>query len=229
MQVPTPDTLHFRHPVSPYLGKTLQGKVEATYLRGVPVFRSGSFASETQGRELCHTTSGAACAILKNTVLTNWNQMTSEAAAAAILPCCGSATWAALLAYQRPVGSAEGLLQLSDNIWASLPPDDWQQAFDSHPRLGERHAKAATATSLSWSSQEQAKAAPSAALREANARYEERFGRIFLFCANGRTAPEILAALEARLDNTPEAEWLEAGEQQRQITQLRLKRWLEGD
>jgi 2-oxo-4-hydroxy-4-carboxy-5-ureidoimidazoline decarboxylase len=161
-------------------------------------------------------------------VLARWNTLPPAEAAESILPCCGSHLWAETLATHRPIDDANQLLHLSDEIWQSLPPEAWQQAFDSHPRLGERHAKAATSTSLTWSSQEQSKAEPTEALRAANAGYEARFGRIFLLCANGRTAPEILSALESRIHNDPETEWHESGEQQRQITQLRLKRWLGG-
>ncbi len=152
--------------------------------------------------------------------------MPAADAAAAILPCCGSQAWAETMAAKRPFDDETTLLAHSDAIWQSLTREDWQQAFDSHPRLGESHAKAATAASLSWSTEEQRKAAPSEALHEANQRYEQKFGRIFLFCASGRTAPEILAALELRMRNDPETEWREAGEQQRQITRLRLQRWL---
>ncbi len=159
-------------------------------------------------------------------MLAHWNHLAPADAAAAILPCCGSRAWAQALTAARPIADEAALLAHSDTIWQSLAREDWQQAFDSHPRLGENHAKAATATSLSWSSQEQSKAAPSDKLREANARYEQKFGRIFLFCASGRTAPEILAALERRMHNDQETEWREAGEQQRQITRLRLQRWL---
>ena len=67
------------------------------------------------------------------------------------------------------------------------------------------------------------------ALKEANRRYEQRFGRIFIICASGRSAHEILAMLEARMKNDDAAEMREAAEQQRQITALRLKRWLEAD
>ncbi len=161
-------------------------------------------------------------------VLARWNTLSAGDAAASILPCCGSHAWAAALAGERPLATRADLLERSDAVWQSLSREDWQQAFDSHPRLGEAHAKAATAASLSWSSQEQSKAQPSAELREANTRYEEKFGRIFLFCANGRTAPEILAALERRMHNDAATEWREAGEQQRQITRLRLERWLRG-
>ena len=64
------------------------------------------------------------------------------------------------------------------------------------------------------------------ALAEGNRQYEERFGRIFIVCASGKTAAEILDILNARMRNTAADELLEAAEQQRQITQLRLRRWL---
>ena len=67
------------------------------------------------------------------------------------------------------------------------------------------------------------------ALKDANRRYEERFGRIFIICASGRSASEILTALEARMKNDDATELLEAAEQQRQITVVRLKRWLEAE
>jgi 2-oxo-4-hydroxy-4-carboxy-5-ureidoimidazoline decarboxylase len=136
-----------------------------------------------------------------------------------------------LLASQRPVADEERLLSLSDALWNSLPESDWRQAFDSHPRIGERHAKSATESSLKWSSQEQSNALAddnAAALAEGNAAYEARFGRIFLICASGRSAQEILAELQRRMNNDPATELQEAAEQQRRITQLRLKRWLGG-
>jgi 2-oxo-4-hydroxy-4-carboxy-5-ureidoimidazoline decarboxylase len=64
------------------------------------------------------------------------------------------------------------------------------------------------------------------ALAERNRQYEEKFGRIFIVCAAGKSAEEILAILNRRMKNTAATELLEAGEQQRQIIQLRLRRWL---
>ena len=91
--------------------------------------------------------------------------------------------------------------------------------------------KTATPESLNWSSQEQSAAmspdeAVKEALAEANRRYQEKFGRIFIVCASGRSAAEILAILERRMQNSADVELREAAEQQRQITQLRLRRWL---
>ena len=162
-------------------------------------------------------------------MLAHWNTLTAAEAVAAILPCCGSRAWADALAGSRPVADETLLLERSDAAWFGLAREDWQQAFDSHPRLGEAHARAATTASLDWSKAEQSKAAPSDELRDANARYEQKFGHIFLFCASGRTATEILEALKRRMPNDAQTEWLEAGEQQRQITHLRLKRWLSGE
>ena len=117
-----------------------------------------------------------------------------------------------------------------DKVWNALPASDWQQAFDSHPRIGEHKAKAATAESLKWSADEQAAANPDdqlkAALAAANQAYEEKFGRIFIVCATGKTAEEMLAILNQRMANDPATELHEAAEQQRQITQLRLRKWL---
>src|ERR1700744_3915835 len=112
--------------------------------------------------------------------LNEWNAMSAEEAAKAVLPCCGSSAWAAQLASRRPFASFEELSTASDKAWWSLPEADWQQAFDSHPRIGQAHAKAATAKSLAWSEGEQAAANPDDAARAAlalgNAAYEAKFG-----------------------------------------------------
>ena len=82
-----------------------------------------------------------------------------------------------------------------------------------------------------WSTQEQqsvtaAEDAVKIALAEANREYERRFGHIFIVCATGKSGPEILEILRRRLQNDKQTELHEAAEQQRQITQIRLKRWL---
>jgi 2-oxo-4-hydroxy-4-carboxy-5-ureidoimidazoline decarboxylase len=167
-----------------------------------------------------------------NESLVRWNTLAAEEAAREILPCCGSHAWAEKLAAQRPFPIPESLFAASDAVWLTLPESEWQQAFDSHPRIGQSHAQAATAQSLAWSSGEQSAAMASQddaakhALAEGNRDYEAKFGRIFLVCTSGKSTHEILAILRARMGNTPEQELREAVEQQRQITQLRLRRWL---
>lgn len=170
-----------------------------------------------------------------NSVLAHWNSLDQATAAAAVLPCCGSRAWASELAARRPIADEATLLDESCAVWLALPEPAWQEAFDSHPRIGEQKAqKQTTAESLQSSAQEQSVAlsadeAAKLALKEANRRYEEKFGRIFIICASGRNAGEILAALEARMNNDNAIEMREAAEQQRQITALRLKRWLEAN
>lgn len=166
-----------------------------------------------------------------NAILDEWNGLGLDEAADVIVPCNGSAVWATLVAYNRPFDSPAALFAMADQIWRSLPEEDWQEAFDSHPRLGESRAKAATEKSLGWSAGEQSAANPDEAAREAlaegNREYEEKFGRIFLLCATGRSAQEMLAILRDRMQNDAATELREAAEQQRLITQLRLRKWLQ--
>ena len=170
-----------------------------------------------------------------NTVLARWNSLDPDSAAQEILPCCGSRAWATALAAKRPISEEPALLAASSTIWLALPEEAWHEAFNSHPRIGEQKAQThATAASLRLSAQEQAAAlsadeAAKLTLREANRLYEEKFGRIFIVCASGRSAEEILRILERRMNNDAPAELREAAEQQRQITELRLQRWLEAD
>jgi 2-oxo-4-hydroxy-4-carboxy-5-ureidoimidazoline decarboxylase len=163
-------------------------------------------------------------------ILDEWNQMDAASAADTILPCNGSRAWAEGVVRLRPVANSEALFAASDRVWCGLPEIDWQEAFDSHPRLGEQKAKAATEKSLNWSAGEQSEANPDDAVRDAlahgNREYEEKFGRVFLLCATGRSAAEMLAILCERMQNDAAAELHEAAEQQRLITRLRLRKWL---
>jgi len=165
-----------------------------------------------------------------NVILADWNALDPAAAAQAILPCNGSLAWAEGVAALRPILTEAQLLAAADQVWFGLSNKARQHAFDSHPRIGESHAKAASAESLALSATEQSDANPDAEtqaeLAAANREYEAKFGRIFIVCATGKTAAEMLAILNLRLQNDPATELLEAAEQQRQITQIRLRKWL---
>ena len=156
--------------------------------------------------------------------------MEFEEAVRSVLPCNGSFAWARAMARGRPFALPDQLFSAADEIWRGLPEEDWRQAFESHPRLGEDHAAAATVQSLAWSRGEQSAVADDdasrAALAAGNREYEKRFGQIFLLCATGKGAAEMLAILQRRLRNNEHVEMLEAAEQQRRITQLRLRKWL---
>ena len=164
------------------------------------------------------------------TTLDHFNQLPPAEAAAAILPCNGSQAWAEGMAALRPFDTPFDLTCTADRVWNSLAESDWQQAFNSHPRIGEDKAKSATAKSLAMSATEQSSAHLTADIEQqlaaANRAYDEKFGRIFIVCATGKTAEEMLAILHERLTNDPSTELREAAEQQRQITQLRLRKWL---
>jgi 2-oxo-4-hydroxy-4-carboxy-5-ureidoimidazoline decarboxylase len=167
-----------------------------------------------------------------NPVLARWNVLPEPEAAQEILPCCGSQRWAHALARLRPFADTAKLLAQSDEVWSQLDPSDWDEAFASHPRIGEKKAPlAATAKSAAWSSEEQSGVEHVGAdvhdrLKRGNKQYEHRFGRIYIVCATGKSAEEMLAILERRLENDDATELLEAAEQQRQITRLRLRKWL---
>jgi len=166
-----------------------------------------------------------------NKVLARWNSLDAADAADEALPCCGSHTWAVALASRRPIADEASLEEASTAIWWALPEQAWREAFDSHPRIGQKHSVShATPESLHWSAKEQqnvsADDAAKLALEEANRHYEQKFGRIFIVCATGKTSTEILSLLEARLQNDHANELREAAEQQRQITQLRLNKWM---
>ena len=165
-------------------------------------------------------------------ILSQWNRLSVGEAAAQILPCCGSRAWAQALASQRPFEDLAAILKASDAVWTNLSEADWLEAFGSHPRIGSSVPEGnSSRQSVAWSAQEQSDAAKAAdpvkfALTAANREYERRFSRIFIICATGKSAAEVLENLERRLNNEAPVELLEAAEQQRQITQIRLKKWL---
>lgn len=133
----------------------------------------------------------------------------------------------------RPFSNSDELSAKGDEIWWNLDEEDWLEAFRAHPKIGEKKAAAAqSAEAAAWSAQEQseserAAAETKAALAEGNREYELRFGFIFIICATGRSAEEMLAALNGRLNNDRETEIRAAAEEQRKITQLRLQKLLE--
>jgi 2-oxo-4-hydroxy-4-carboxy-5-ureidoimidazoline decarboxylase len=170
-----------------------------------------------------------------NAILAAWNATGESAALEAMLACCGAKRWAAAMVVLRPIGSVEELSDAADRAWAKMQESDWLEAFACHPRIGERNpalvAAHASAQSSAWSRQEQssatiAKVSVLAELAEGNRLYEERFGFTYIVCATGKNADEMLAILKRRLASSRDAELREAAEQQRQIMQIRLGKWL---
>jgi OHCU decarboxylase len=214
----------------------LAGKTAAAEIRPIDDIRStaryraavvGNLVSEFVGR-LGSTRQ------VTNEVLTRWNRLDAQEAENEILPCCSSRAWARGMVSRRALQDEAATLAASDETWHNLDESDWMEAFRSHPRIGESGAQPSPdSRSAAWSTQEQSHATAAddsvnAALREANREYERRFGRIFIVRASGRTGFEILRILQQRLQNDEETELREAAEQQRQIIQIRLRKWLRG-
>lgn len=167
-----------------------------------------------------------------NEVLARWNALPLDDAARELLPCCGSNAWAMAIASKRPINEESVLLAASDEIWRGMSEVDRLEAFRSHPRIGETRAeKSVAAQSSAWSEQEQQKAAVAeeavkTALKWGNREYEQKFGRIFIVCATGKSASEILEILRRRLHNDDATELQQAVEEQRKIMHIRMKKWL---
>jgi OHCU decarboxylase len=158
------------------------------------------------------------------------NSLSPSEAESELLKCCGSKEWARQVLAEGPFETVADLIAKADRVWWSLDPRDWLVAFHSHPKIGEKKAAAATAAEAQrWSEDEQSGTRNSgaetmAALTKLNRVYEEKFGYIFIVCASGKSAEEMLAILGDRLRNSPEQELQIAAAEQAKITQLRLKR-----
>jgi 2-oxo-4-hydroxy-4-carboxy-5-ureidoimidazoline decarboxylase len=131
----------------------------------------------------------------------------------------------------RPFGSPQALHAAAREVWALLAREDFLEAFSHHPPIGGDLAelRAKFAPSADWSSQEQAAVADASdetllQLKAANQAYLERFGFLFIVCASGRSAEQLLLALRARLSNDPAFELLVAAGEQAKITDLRRTR-----
>lgn len=164
--------------------------------------------------------------------LPDLNALAPAARAEALATCCGATAWVAALNAQFPFASASALYEVADRTWHNLSEADWREAFTHHPKIGDvRALKEKFASTAAWAAGEQGamKQAPDetlAALAAGNAAYERRFGYIFIVCATGKSADEMLALLQARLPHDPSQEIHVAMGEQAKITRLRLEKLL---
>ena len=128
-----------------------------------------------------------------------------------------------------PFASREAAMKAARDEWFALDPTDWREAFDHHPRIGVSISPAAQdfSPASAISAREQAGVATAAddvkrALADGNRAYEKRFGHIYIVCATGTSAEEMVAILNARLKNDPETEMRVAAEEHAKICDLRL-------
>lgn len=161
------------------------------------------------------------------------NQLPRDQAVQALLSCCSSRSWAEAVLARAPFPDADALDAAAADAWWLLPPVEWLIAFAAHPRIGaHKAAQPQAGRGDAWSSEEQAGVTPAEPstrdrLRELNQIYEQRFGHIFLVCATGKPAVELLTLLEQRMAHDPETELRIAAEEQVKITRLRLRRLIE--
>ncbi len=141
---------------------------------------------------------------------------------------CGSSRWVDRMMARRPFGRDAKLLSVARVEWYGLTEADWLEAFSHHPRIGDRASlEARFPATHDLSSKEQAGVGGAnrdvmAALADANERYRERFGFIFIVCATGKSAEEMLGLLRDRLNNDRATELRIAANEQAKITALRL-------
>jgi 2-oxo-4-hydroxy-4-carboxy-5-ureidoimidazoline decarboxylase len=152
--------------------------------------------------------------------LAGFNALDVGSARQLLLACCDVPTWADRLVENRPYEDADALLAAADRALRELTDDDVARAVAAHPRIGQRAS--------GWSRGEQAGVArddrTQVALAEANHRYEQRFDRVFLICATGLTADQILAAAGTRLQNDDATERVVVADELRRIVLLRLRK-----
>jgi 2-oxo-4-hydroxy-4-carboxy-5-ureidoimidazoline decarboxylase len=160
------------------------------------------------------------------------NALSDADARPELLRCCGSARWADGMLRRRPFKDKAALLHAADSVWAEMGEADWLEAFADHPRIGGKDAlRAKFAATAEWAKSEQSRAAEADekvldALAKSNAEYEARFGHIFIVCATGKSASEMLELLRARLWNEPHTEDALAAAEQAKITKIRLEKLL---
>jgi OHCU decarboxylase len=151
------------------------------------------------------------------------NQLSLAQACAELRRCCAAERWAKRVGNGRPYDTIQELQQAADEAWRELDEEDWREAIEHHPRIGER--------TRGWSREEQSGAATASdetrdRLAAGQRAYEEKFGYIFLICATGKSGDEMATELENRLGNSPEMELAVAAEELRKITILRLEKLL---
>lgn len=143
--------------------------------------------------------------------------------------CCTAQTWVDGMLAARPFRDEEHLHKRAEELWPALSEADWLEAFEAHPTIGDvnslkkKYADTLASASHEQSGAREASEATLQRLKALNDLYLERFGFIFIVCATGKSADEMLALLEARIDNTRNDELQNAAREQAKITHLRLE------
>lgn len=160
------------------------------------------------------------------------NHLPKEQLREQLFRCCGSTTWVNKMLPYFPADDMVEILEDAEEQWWQCSEADWLEAFTHHPKIGDVESlKKKFATTATWASGEQSGAAAASqqtleALAKGNNDYENRFGYIFIVCATGKSADEMLQLLLQRLPNEPADEIKIAADEQNKITKLRLEKLL---
>ncbi|MGK2861349.1 MAG: 2-oxo-4-hydroxy-4-carboxy-5-ureidoimidazoline decarboxylase [Chitinophagaceae bacterium] len=158
------------------------------------------------------------------------NTLTQAQLKEELFRCCGSLSWVNKMLPFFPADDLVELLEDAEEQWFRCSETDWKEAFAHHPKIGEKNN--ANTETEKWAAAEQGGIGTASrdtldTLAEANKEYEEKFGYIFIVCATGKSADEILTILRTRLQNTAEVEIEIAADEQNKITKLRIEKLLD--
>ena len=164
--------------------------------------------------------------------LHEFNTLSHDELKEALIKCCASSAWVHRMLSHIPAEDMVELLEDAEIEWYNCTEEDWKEAFSAHPKIGDASAVSKHKSTAAWAADEQrsietASAETLAALVKANKLYEEKFGYIFIVCASGKTAEEMLGMLHTRLQNNPQEEIRVAADEQNKITKLRIEKLLE--
>jgi 2-oxo-4-hydroxy-4-carboxy-5-ureidoimidazoline decarboxylase len=160
------------------------------------------------------------------------NTMDPGDAAIALTKCCGSSKWISEMVASRPFSDVDDLLKMAEKVWFYCFELDWLEAFSHHPKIGDTESlNKKFSSTKDWAGDEQkgvdiANDDTIEQLAELNEKYEQKFGFIFIVCATGKTAGQMLELLEERIKNDYQEELQIAMGEQHKITILRLKKLL---
>jgi 2-oxo-4-hydroxy-4-carboxy-5-ureidoimidazoline decarboxylase len=163
-------------------------------------------------------------------MLEKLNKLSQKELFTELFKCCGSTFWAEELSKSFPFLDFQDLLKKSDEIWDKATENDGLEAFTHHPKIGDtKNLEEKFASTKTWAGNEQSGVAQAAKsviedLAKGNKDYEEKFGFIFIVCATGKSAAEMLALLNERIVNTYATESKIAMQEQNKITKIRLEK-----
>lgn len=161
------------------------------------------------------------------------NNLKESEAKRLFLQCCTAERWVEEMASARPFLSLEQCLKIAQSVWEALSEADYLQAFEGHPKIGDinslrsKYSNTKALAAREQSAVEGAQEKTLLALAQGNARYEAQNGFIFIVCATGKSAEEMLAILEERLKNSRQKELGIAAVEQSKITEIRIRKLLE--